>query len=290
MDIPADVMRQLEIDQQNEIDAHEIYTRAAARCKDEENRKVLEHIAADELAHYIMLKKHTGKEMRFRRRKVLFFLFITSFFGLTFGLKLLEKAEDNAVNLDYAGLDAYIPGIKKVIEQEERHEKELLAMINEERLSYMGSIVLGLNDALVELTGTLAGLSFAFQNTRIIALSGLITGIAASFSMAASEYLSTKADNGDDALKSSLYTGAAYIITVFLLILPYLLLDNYLICLAVTLTVSVAIIFLFNYYISVAKDYNFSKRFLEMAGISLGVAAFSFGIGVLVKYIFGVEL
>ncbi len=290
MDIPADVMKQLEVDQQNEIDAHEIYTRAAARCKDEENRKVLEHIAADELAHYTMLKKHTGKEMRFRRRKVFFFLFITSFFGLTFGLKLLEKAEDNAVNLDYAGLDTYIPGIKKVIDQEERHEKELLAMINEERLSYMGSIVLGLNDALVELTGTLAGLSFAFQNTRIIALSGLITGIAASFSMAASEYLSTKADNGDDALKSSLYTGAAYIITVFLLILPYLLLDNYLICLAVTLTVSVAIIFLFNYYISVAKDYNFSKRFLEMAGISLGVAAFSFGIGVLVKYIFGVEL
>ncbi len=288
--IPQAIMEQLIIDQQNEIDAYEIYTRVAARCKDPENKKVLEHIAKDELAHYKMLKLHTKKEMSFRRHKVVFFLFVTTIFGLTFGLKLLEKGEEQAVNLDYVGLDDYIPGIKQVIEQEERHEHELLGMINEERLAYLGSIVLGLNDALVELTGTLAGLSFAFQNTRIIALSGLITGIAASFSMAASEYLSTKAENGENALTSSIYTGIAYIITVILLILPYLLFDHYLVCLAVTLTTSVVIIFLFNYYISVAKDYKFSKRFFEMAGISLGVAAFSFGIGVLVKLIFGVEL
>ncbi len=173
---------------------------------------------------------------------------------------------------------------------EEEHEAQLLGMINEERLAYIGSVVLGLNDALVELTGTLAGLSFAFQNTKIIALSGLITGIAASFSMAASEYLSSKADGEDEPLKSSIYTGIAYIVTVALLIVPYLIFSSYLVCLAVTLGISVFIIFLFNYYVSVAKDYSFSKRFTEMAVISLGVAAFSFGIGAAVRLIFGIEL
>ena len=87
----------------------------------------------------------------------------------------------------------------------------------------MGSMVLGMNDALVELTGTLAGLSLAMQNTRIIALSGLITGISATLSMASSEFLSAKSEGNENALKSCIYTGIAYLITVTLLILPYLI-------------------------------------------------------------------
>lgn len=288
--IPEHIMGQLIADQQNEIDAHTIYTRVAKRVKDEKNRKIIESIAEDELAHYELLRQYSGKDLKVNRFKVAFFSFISLVFGITFGLKLLEKDEDKAVQLDYIGLDQYIPGISGIIEQEERHEKELLGMIDERLLTYIGSIVLGLNDALVELTGTLAGLSFAFQDTRLIALSGLITGIAASFSMAASEYLSTKTEGGAHALTSSIYTGLAYIVTVMLLILPFLILENYLICLAVTLCVSVLIILIFNYYISVAKDYDFKRRFLEMTFISLGVAAFSFGIGVLVKMLFGIEI
>lgn len=82
----------------------------------------------------------------------------------------------------YDGL-ASVPGVEALIEDEEGHEQRLIAMIDEERLRFVGSVVLGLNDALVELTGTLAGLSFAFQDNRLLALSGLINGIAASMSM-----------------------------------------------------------------------------------------------------------
>ena len=164
-------------------------------------------------------------------------------------------------------------------------------MIEEKKLEYVGSIVLGLNDALVELTGTLAGLTFALQNTRLIAIAGLITGIAASFSMAASQYLSTKADNnGSNAIASSFYTGLAYIFTVVILILPYFLFTNYFICLGLTLTLAVLVILFFNYYISVAKDLNFSKRFWEMFIISMGVAAFTFGIGYLVRIFLGIDI
>ena len=55
-------------------------------------------------------------------------------------------------------------------------------------------MVLGLNDALVELTGTLAGLTFALANARLVALAGIITGIAATLSMAASNYLAERAN------------------------------------------------------------------------------------------------
>lgn len=88
-------------------------------------------------------------------------------------------------------------------------------------------MVLGLNDALVELTGVLAGLTLALQNTRLVAMTGFITGIAASLSMSASEYLSAKSEEGpQDPLKASIYTGSAYVLTVLFLIFPYLLFTN----------------------------------------------------------------
>ncbi|MDI6704563.1 MAG: VIT1/CCC1 transporter family protein [bacterium] len=82
-------------------------------------------------------------------------------------------------------------------------------------------MVLGLNDALVELTGALAGFTFALQNTRVVAMAGLITGVAASLSMTTSEYLSTKSEGGAKSpFKASVYTGSAYVLTVMFLIFP----------------------------------------------------------------------
>jgi VIT1/CCC1 family predicted Fe2+/Mn2+ transporter len=202
----------------------------------------------------------------------------------------MEKGEEGAQEA-YTKACEFIPEAKQIVEDEDDHEKQLIEMLEEKKLEYVGSIVLGLNDALVELTGTLAGLTFALQNTRLIAIAGLITGIAASFSMAASEYLSTKSEgNGENALSSSIYTGIAYIFTVIILILPYFLFRNYFICLGLTMTFASLVILFFNYYISVAKDLNFRKRFWEMFIISMGVAALTFGIGYLIRIFLGIDV
>jgi VIT1/CCC1 family predicted Fe2+/Mn2+ transporter len=177
------------------------------------------------------------------------------------------------------------------VDEEDEHEQKLIGMLKEKKLDYVGSIVLGLNDALVELTGALAGFTLALQNTRLIAIAGLITGIAASFSMGASEYLSKRSgEESSNALTSAIYTGSTYLITVFILILPFLLAQNYFIALGFTLIFALVIIMGFNYYISVAKDLNFNKRFTEMAVLSLGVAAFTFVISYFVRMFFGVEV
>jgi VIT1/CCC1 family predicted Fe2+/Mn2+ transporter len=196
----------------------------------------------------------------------------------------MEKNEGTASRM-YLDLYREFPEAKAFSEAEAAHEQELLAMLDEERLRYAGSVVLGLNDALVELTGALAGFTLALGETKLISLAGLVTGISASFSMAASEYLSCKADNDPRAAKSALYTGIAYIITVALLITPFLIAHNKFAALGVTLLLAVLIIFVFNYYLAVAKDLNFKRRFAEMALISLGVAALSFGVGWLLKNI-----
>jgi VIT1/CCC1 family predicted Fe2+/Mn2+ transporter len=284
-----ETLKRMLADQQDEITAYHLYTKLAAIIKDEGNRKIIERVAADEIKHYNRLKALTGREFKPQSIKVFVFYWITRILGITFGIKYLEKGEGKAV-LEYSKDVDHLEDMVGIIEDEERHEKELIGMLDEERLQYMGSVVLGLNDALVELTGALAGFTFAFQNTRLIALTGLITGISASFSMAASEYLSTRHEGGGNPMKSAIYTGAAYVFTVISLILPYLVIGNPFISLAVTLGVAVLIIFIFNYYISVAKDFNFRKRFLEMAAISLGVACLSFLIGVLIKQFIGIDI
>lgn len=277
-------------EQRNEMTAHRVYTKLAARLQPSENASILKKIAENELAHYQKLKQITGADAQPSWLKVYFYYYISILLGITFGVKLLEIDESYAAK-KYGDLAHFYPQLLEISREEEEHEKMLINMIDEERLQYMGSIVLGLNDALVELTGALAGYTFAFQNTRLIALTGLITGISASFSMASAEYLSSKQDHDTrESLKAALYTGSAYVTTVILLILPYLLIANPFISLGVTLFVVLLVIFFFNWYVAVARELDFKKRFLEMAFISLGVAAVSFLVGIVVKQLFGIEI
>ncbi|MFR9165523.1 MAG: VIT1/CCC1 transporter family protein [Dysgonomonas sp.] len=276
--------------QKDEVTEATVYRKIAGFIKNEENRKIVMRIAATEEKHAAIWKSYTKEEVKPDRFKVWLYTNITRFLGLTFGLKLMEKGEHDAI-VDYDKLSEFIPEALEIKKDEEDHEQQLIGLINDRSLNYLGSIVLGLNDALVELTGVLAGLTFGLQNGKMIASVGIITGISAAFSMAGSEYLSTKTDGGNiKPVTASVYTGIAYIATVILLILPYLLLSNIYAALAVCIGTAILIIAAFNYYTSIAKGYSFRTRFLEMAGISLGVAFISFIVGLIVKQLFNIEV
>lgn len=277
--------------QQNELTESVIYEEISKFAKGEENKKTLMRLAAEEKAHYEIWKNYTGVELKPEKAKVWKYKMLARILGFTFAVKLMENGESNAQN-EYALLYEEVEESVHIREQEEEHEHALLEMLDEERLWYVGSMVLGMNDALVELTGSLAGFTFAMQNTRLIALSGLIMGISATFSMASSEFLAAKSEGRHDAFKSCTYTGIAYLITVVLLILPYLILGNaqYMIALLSMLVIVILIIAGFTYYISVAKGEKFKPKFLEMSAISIGVAVVSFFVGILAKKFLGVEL
>ncbi len=275
--------------QKNEITEYYVYMGLARLSKNPGNAKILQEIGEAERRHANWWQERTGVQMHASQWKVFKTILQARILGLTFVLKRMEKNEGTA-SKNYLKLAEHFPELTKLSEEEAEHEKSLLNMLDEERLQYVGSIVLGLNDALVELTGALAGFTLALADNKLITLAGLVTGISASFSMAASDFLASRAEGDPKAGKSALYTGFAYLITVFLMILPYLLLDNAYISLAITLAIVVIIIFAFNYYLSVAKDLNFKHRFFEMSAISLGVAAFSFGISYLLKQLLGIDI
>ena len=275
--------------QQNELNESVIYKKIAKFAKGEENKKTLERLASEERAHYEIWKTYTGSELKPNKAKVFKYTFIARLLGFTFAVKLMERGEELAQE-KYELLAREVAESQHIREQEEEHESALLAILDEEQLHYVGSMVLGLSDALVELAGSLAGFTFALQDTKLVALSGLIVGISATFSMASSEFLSAKSEGRTDAFKSCTYTGIAYLLTVVALILPYILLSNHIVALAIMIGIIVLIIAGFTYYTSVAQDLKFGSRFFEMAGISIAVSIISFIVGILAKELFGIEI
>ncbi len=284
-------MKIIEKMQVNELTEHVIYAKIAAKTKDPKNKQVLQKISDDELVHASIWQNYSKKELKPNGWSVAWHVLLCRILGFTFVLKKLENNEEKAAK-HYGKIIDKIPEAAKLSEDENRHEETLIAMLDEERLQYVGAMVLGINDALVEISGTLAGLTFALKNSRVIALAGIITGISATLSMAASEYLSVKESGGKDAVKSCTYTGIAYLFSVAFLVLPYLLMptQSYLQAMFIMLGVVILIILGFTYYTSVAKSLAFFKRFGEMAGISISVALISFLLGILVKKFLGVDI
>ncbi len=275
--------------QEQEITEHVVYRELSKKAQDK-NRGVLERISKDEKRHYEEWKKYTKKEVESNKFKVFLYLLTAKIFGITFAIKMMENMEKGAEE-SYSLIVNEIEPADSILKDEVEHERLLIDMIDEERINYIGSMVLGLNDALVELTGALSGLTFALQNTNTVGIAGLITGIAASLSMAASEYLSQKSEGGRTSpLKASVYTGIAYIFTVLFLVFPYFVFSHYMIALTFTLIDAVAVILLFSSFVSVVKDMKFKGIFLEMFFISFGVAFLSFVIGIIVRNVFHIEI
>jgi len=284
------IITQLLNAQKSESTESEIYRNLANREKNIHNRDILIKISEEESHHARVWKNYTNQNVKPDAIKIKFYGLIARILGFTFAVKLMEKGEEQA-QLSYSEIAREIPQASEIEKAEEAHERQLLGLLDEEKLKYAGSMVLGVNDALVELTGALAGLTLALGNTSLIALTGLITGIAASFSMGASEYLSTKAEGGSkNPVKASVYTGLMYIFTVIVLILPYFIFSNVYLALVMTLINAIVIIFLFTFYLSVAQDLPFKKRFFEMAGLSLGVSALTFLIGYFVRQFIHIEI
>lgn len=277
--------------QRNELTECHVYRSMAGWVKDPATQDLLGRIAQDEKDHYDYLEQHTGQRPKPYVLVMWFYIVVARIMGITFAAKLMERGEERAERA-YEALVDVIPDAQRLVEEEEEHEQQMLGLIDEERLKYVGSFVLGLSDALVELTGALAGMTLALQDTRLIALIGLITGIAASMSMAASEYLSVKHDEADEKapLKASVYTGIAYIFTVALLVAPYLLLSSAVLALVCTLVVAMLIVAFFTFYTAIAQDQSFKGRFFEMAALCLGISALSFAIGFGLRHFMGVDV
>src|SRR3989344_1100351 len=199
--------------QKRKLIVYRVYSQLIKGIKDKSILKIVKPIAEQKLKDYKLLKSITKKEVKPNQLLIYYYLLASQLFGISFSLKLMERSESKCV-----GYVSRVVKSNEVYNLEKacsKYEKQL-EKVTDVRIKYAGAIVLGLNDALVELTGALAGLTLALQNTKLVAVTGLITGFAAYLSMAASGYLSFREDShskdGINPLNAAFYTGIAYII------------------------------------------------------------------------------
>ncbi len=268
-----------------EIKAYHIYGRLASMERKPAVKKLLLELQKEEWGHYqTLLHLSEKKDYAVPHLNIWLYVFLRWAFGFTFTIKLLELGEKKGIELyrAYANStkgEAHREHILKIVESELHHENDLIEHIKEEKVEFLGSIVLGLNDGLIELTGALVGFSYAFADPRMVALTGLITGISASLSMSASAYMQAKQEPGKDPRKAAIYTGISYIVVVILLVFPFFLFTNVSIALLVMGGIILGIISAISYYTAVLFNRSFWKQLRQMLFFSIGVAAIAFLLG-----------
>ena len=154
------------------------------------------------------------------------------------------------------------------------------------KFDYRAPIILGMHDAIVSLTGLIAGLALAFQDKAIIIISCIISSITASLSMGAANYLAVKTINKTHALGAALYTGGAYMLTCVLLIFPFFIFNNRILTLCAVFLMALYIIFFFNFLFY--RKSQFQRHFYEMLIICATVSFVAFLIGNCSKYFLGI--
>jgi VIT1/CCC1 family predicted Fe2+/Mn2+ transporter len=276
--------------QKSEITGHSVYSLLSHSTKIKSNKEILERISSDELLHYERWKEYTGVDTKPNRFKVVFYYLLNKLLGHTFALKTMTRVERRE-QTEYSQISMTIETVAEVFKEEHRHENDLMSLIDDDRLQHTSEMVRGFNIAVVEMTGALAGFSFALGNSDVIIVAGIITGVAITLSVASTEYLAAKSEGGERApFRSAVYSGITNITAVIFLILPFFIFTNVNISVLFVIINAIIVIAGFNYYISVAKDVSFRSRFLEMVLISLGVAGLAFVIGLIVRNYLNIEI
>ncbi len=273
--------------QKNEITEHILYGALAERFRGK-NSEILKKIADDELKHYNFFKKITGRDIKPSHAKIYFYRLISLIFGITFTMKMMSNGEEQAEH-NYEEVEENVPGIRKIINEEVKHEQALIGQIEEGIIKHMGSMVLAINNSIQEITGIVVGLTFALSDSLLVGKTALISGMAATLAMVASEYLSQKAEAGEsgEPVKAAIYTGVVYIFVVGAIVSPYFIFEHHYTSLAAALSSVVIIVTAFTFFMSVVKGLRYRKALFEVTSITAAVVALSLGLGMIIKHVFG---
>ena len=197
-------LKKIEKIQKSELLQHSFYKKIAKREKNGDNKAMLNKLSLLELKHYNYFKSYTSKDYKVSVIKLYFHYLLTICLGLNFGLRFIEKCHTKAW---FRKIEQGNANLNEIVNEEYELEEDYIDQIDKKKLNYISSIVLGLNDALVEFTGAIAGFTFALASSKTIAIAIIISGISASISMASSEYLSKKQDySSKEALIPAIYT------------------------------------------------------------------------------------
>ncbi|HXG00787.1 MAG TPA: VIT1/CCC1 family protein [Bacteroidota bacterium] len=279
---------------EDEYTDHLVYQKLAARENNAERRETLMSLSHQEEAHYKFWNSLLdGYEPRVRRLFLQMVVLMRYLFGVTFAVKFLERHEEQVIE-EYRRVRPQLDGeagtrLDQIIADEEKHEDFFIGQINEGVVKYLGFIVLGLADAIIEITGVHAGFLGVTSSTTMAGVAGLVVGFAAAISMATAAYLQAKQSTERNPITSALITGFSYILAVVFLALPYFLTGNMLLAFIVSLFMAMLLTAYFTFYSAVLFDRHFGKEFLESSALTIGTAIATYLFGEFLGRLFGIH-
>lgn len=279
---------------EDEYTDHLVYARLAAREQNAQRKETLFNLSRQEESHYKFWETLLdGYKPRVRGVFLRASIALRYFFGVTFAVKFLERHEAQVIE-EYRRVRPLMEGdagtqLDRIIADEEKHEDFFIDQINEGVVKYLGFIVLGLADAIIEITGVHAGFLGVTSSTTMAGVAGLIVGFAAAISMATAAYLQAKQSTERNPITSALITGLSYILAVVLLALPYFLTDKMLLAFLVSLAMAMLLTAYFTFYSAVLFDRHFGKEFLESSVLTLGTAIATYFFGEFLGKMFGLH-
>jgi len=256
-------------------------------------RNILRKAADDEFGHYMFWKRYVGEcASGVSIFKAVLFMAIFHLFGLTITLKYVESKEADAISV-YKYLSEARPDIRdeieKIREEEEKHEADFAAGIDEGRVKYIGSITLGISDALIELTGIYTGSLGAFRDTLSAGLTGVLAGIAASISMGVASYSQAKHEGRLNPRLSALYTFISYLSVVSLLALPYFLAGSLIVAFSTMVVTAVLVVAYISFYAAVLHGRSYLRELIETSLLIFGVSSLLYILGSIFGSLLGVK-
>ncbi|MGB9630749.1 MAG: VIT1/CCC1 transporter family protein [Candidatus Methanodesulfokora sp.] len=272
------------------------YKRLVSIEFNKERKKKLEVIAKTEHDHFDFWKKYSFP-FKPSLKSILysyFLMLLRLIFGVTFAIKLLERGEEKAVEryrtaLDLMQTEEDKKAVERIIQDELEHERYFVSQLDEVIVKYMSALVLGLADAIIEITGTHAGTLGTTNSTIITGAVGLVVGISAAISMASASYLQTKHETGKSPTIAALITGSGYILAVALMSLPYFILNNILLAFVISIAISILLVMIFTFQGSVYTNSSFIVDFLQTVGLVLGVALLAYFLGDILSATLGIR-
>jgi vacuolar iron transporter family protein len=280
---------------QDEYADRSVYLALSHREKNPAFKKALEDIANGEESHYEFWKSYAPDvKVSPKKLRMYVILLLRIILGLTFILKLMERHEGKLHERYRRIAESIPPGDKArfqaMMASEEGQENVLIGEIQENRVKYMSFIVLGLADAVVEISGIHAGSLGIYGRTELAGLAGIIAGMAASIAMASAAYAQAKQGFQGSAKWSAVYTGVSYMITAVFLATPYFLTRNMAGALGVSLVIGVILVAAMTFYDTVISARPFKRQFGEIAGIILAASLALFLVGTLVGQYLGIRI
>jgi vacuolar iron transporter family protein len=282
-------------------------------------REMLDELIAVETKHFAFWQNffNTSRSRLDpgRRLKLGLIILVCKLFGAPAVHLALEAIEVYGVRKYLSLWEEYKDGplgaaVKGILEDEFKHEDEIVTRLMERKINpdRIRNIFLGFNDGLVEILGAVSGFFAALGTASLVLIAGLTTAVAGSLSMAAGAFVAVSSENEirrmergkkrflggnagpaveDSAFSSALVVGSAYFIGAAVPILPVLFGAKSALISIMTGGVTVILISMLLGFLS---GMDVRKRIQMNLIIMAAAVGITYGIGMIVRALFGVAL